>query len=199
MNTISNGNPIQELARQLVQKFDTNRDGQLTTQEFTGFLTTFLGSLGKDGAASATATAGSGAGVAQGYQVASAETGLLAGRGGGYAYGGFDFNQAAANRDVTKSAKYAFAEATRRAEEQGAGTMWHTKAGAEQFARQYVKPFLEQQGFSVHEIVGDKMRVSTRENPGGEWVDFVENVDGAHPRLAWQSDGAASTHFAPRG
>lgn len=194
MNTISTGNPLQELARQLVQKFDTDRDGQLTTQEFTSFLTNFLGTIGGDGKTAAAA----GAGLAQGYQVpAPASEGITAGRGGGYAYGGFDFSQPAANRDITKSAKYAFAEATRLAEEQGAGTMWHSKAGAEQFARQYVQPFLEQQGFTVHEIVGDKMRVSTRENPGGEWVDFVEGADGANPRLAWQSDGAGQTQFAP--
>lgn len=194
MNSISTGNPLQELARQLVQKFDTDRDGQLTTQEFTSFLTNFLGTLGGDGKTAAAA----GTGLAQGYQVpATASEGVTGGRGGGYAYGGFDFSQPAANRDITKSAKYAFAEATRLAEEQGAGTMWHTKAGAEQFARQYVQPFLESQGFAVHEIVGDKMRVSTRENPSGEWVDFVENVDGANPRLAWQSDGAGQTQFAP--
>lgn len=115
------------------------------------------------------------------------------GRGGGYAYTGFDFQQDAANRDVTKSAKYAFAEATRQAEAEGAGNIWHTKAGAQHFATQYVKPFLEAQGYQVLEIVGDKMRIVTREareagNTAGVWIDFVVNADGDNPALAWQEE-----------
>lgn len=119
------------------------------------------------------------------------------GRGGGYAYTGFDFQQDAANRDVTKSAKYAFAEATRQAEAEGAGNIWHTKAGAQHFATQYVKPFLEAQGYQVLEIIGDKMRIVTREareagNTAGVWIDFVVNADGDNPALAWQEEQARS-------
>ncbi|MEW6321018.1 MAG: EF-hand domain-containing protein [Acidobacteriota bacterium] len=45
MTPIESTNPLQQLARQLVQRFDTNGDGVLTTQEFTTFLTTFMGTL----------------------------------------------------------------------------------------------------------------------------------------------------------
>jgi hypothetical protein len=39
------GLPIDELAQSLVQRFDANQDGQLTTDEFTSFLSSFLNSL----------------------------------------------------------------------------------------------------------------------------------------------------------
>jgi len=110
-----------------------------------------------------------------------------------YTYTGFDFNQDAKNRDTGKSAKYAFAEATRQAAESGVGDIWKTKAGAQMFAEQYVKPKLEAAGFKVLEIVGDKMRVVTREdmeagNTAGSWIDFVVNADGDSPALAWQAE-----------
>jgi hypothetical protein len=118
------------------------------------------------------------------------------------AYTGFDFGQAESNRDVSRSAKYAFADATRDAMSNGAsGTMWHTKAGAQKYAEKYIKPRLEASGFRVLEIVGDKMRVVTREareagNEYGEWIDFVVGADGDTPMLAWQSESAQES-FGP--
>lgn len=110
-----------------------------------------------------------------------------------YAYTGFDFNQDAKNRDTGKSAKYAFAEATRQAAESGVGDIWKTKAGAQLFAEQYVKPYMEEHGFKVIKIEGDKIWVLTREdvengNTAGTEVDFVVNADGENPALAWQAN-----------
>lgn len=122
------------------------------------------------------------------------------GRGGtgsqSYSYTGFDFNQNAANRDTGKSAKYAFADATREAAESGvAASAWGTKAGAQEFAEKYLRPKLEAAGYKVLEIRGDKMKIVTREdveagNTGGTWVDFVVNADGSNPQLAWQPETA---------
>jgi len=120
----------------------------------------------------------------------------------GYAYGGFDFNQDAANRDTAKSAKYAFADATREAGEAGAGTMWHTKEGAARFAEQYLKPKLEAAGYQVLEIRGEKMRIVTREdreagNTEGSWVDWVIGADGPNPQLAWQVESGTGASGTP--
>lgn len=119
----------------------------------------------------------------------------------GYAYTGFDFNQAASNRDTGRSAKYAFAEATREAAAKGAGDIWKTKEGAERMAEQYIKPFMEARGFQILEIVGDKMRVLTREaaeagNTQGVWIDWVVNAGGDNPALAWQEE-ATREAFGP--
>ena len=46
MSTINTSNPMQQLAQQIVQRFDSNQDGQLTTDEFSSFLTSFMGTLG---------------------------------------------------------------------------------------------------------------------------------------------------------
>jgi hypothetical protein len=118
-----------------------------------------------------------------------------------YAYTGFDFNQAASNRDTGRSAKYAFAQATQEAAAAGAGDIWKTKAGAETVAEQYIKPFMEKAGFKILEIVGDKMRVLTREaaaagNNEGVWIDWVVNAGGANPALAWQEE-ASRANFGP--
>lgn len=115
----------------------------------------------------------------------------------GYAYTGFDFAQDAGNRDTGRSAKYAFAEATRQAAESGAGDIWKTKAGAQYFADTYIKPKLEAAGYQVLEIVGDKMRIVTREaaeagNTEGVWIDFVVNAGGDNPALAWQEEAQRS-------
>jgi hypothetical protein len=46
------------------------------------------------------------------------------------------------------------------------------------------------QGFKVHKVVGDKAFISTRENPGGEWIDFQGNSGGQGDQpLTWQSQG----------
>lgn len=116
----------------------------------------------------------------------------------GYNYTGFDFAQDAANRDIGKSAKYAFANATNKMGSAGVtADQWGTKAGAQEMAIKYIVPEMEANGFKVLEVVGDKMRIVTFEdyqkgNTKGTWVDFVVNADGAAtgltPQLAWQPE-----------
>lgn len=119
------------------------------------------------------------------------------GSGTGYAgwnYTGFDFNQDANNRLIGKSAKYTLAQATKEAAEAGVGDIWKTRSGAEYFATNYLKPRLEENGFEVLEIVGDKMRIRDYNDRAsghpGRWVDWVVNADGEEhgltPAIAWQ-------------
>ena len=42
INSVQSTNPLDQIARQLVDRFDANKDGQLTTEEFTSFLSNFL-------------------------------------------------------------------------------------------------------------------------------------------------------------
>lgn len=147
-----------------------------------------------------TTTTNTGTTGTAGTTTTTAPTFTTTGRGGAgsqnYAYAGFDFNQNASNRDTGKSAKYAFADATREAADAGvAPSTWATKEGAQQFAEQYIRPKLEALGYKVLEIRGDKMRIVTREDveagrTAGTWVDFVVNAGGANPQLAWQAETA---------
>lgn len=115
------------------------------------------------------------------------------GSGTGHAnvpYTGFDFTQDAANRLIGKSAKYTLADAVRRATESGVGDIWKTKAGAQYFAENYIKPFFEENGFEVLEIVGDKMFVRDHEDRAagrpGSWIDWVENAGADNAKVAFQ-------------
>jgi hypothetical protein len=88
---------------------------------------------------------------------------------------------------VAQSAKYTFAKLA-----QASGTMPRTKAEAEQWFNEHIKPGLEKEGFGVDWVQGDKALVRTRENPQGEVVDFVRGADSNDPNytaLAWQSEG----------
>lgn len=124
-------------------------------------------------------------------------TNMGSGRGGNYNYTGFDFNQDENNRLIGKSAKYTFADATRQAEEAGAGDVWKTKEGAQYFAERYIRPKLEAAGVEVLDIIGDKMFLRDHEDRAagrpGRWVDFVVDAGGADPKLAWQPDSYGTT------
>ena len=40
INSVQSTTPFDQIARQLVDRFDANKDGQLTTEEFTSFCRT---------------------------------------------------------------------------------------------------------------------------------------------------------------
>lgn len=122
-----------------------------------------------------------------GYDAGTGRTGM-AGRAtgaGGYAYGGFDFAQDPANRDIGKSAKYAFSQFAEQAAASGAPQP-RTKAEAEQWFVQYIAPGLRAAGYEIDWVKGDKARIRTRE--GWDEIDFLVNADGPNPTLAWQSE-----------
>ncbi|MFT3712998.1 MAG: hypothetical protein QM817_35545 [Archangium sp.] len=94
-----------------------------------------------------------------------------------------------------KSAKYTFAKLA-----QASGEMPRTKAEAELWFKQHIQGGLEQAGFAVGWVKGDKALICTRENPGGEVVDFMRGADSNDPSyqaLAWQPEGGSTA--APAG
>lgn len=121
--------------------------------------------------------------------------------GGAPTFTGFDATKLAADLKrvdgVAQSAKYTFAKLA-----QASGTMPRTKAEAEQWFNEHIKPGLEAEGFGVDWVKGDKALIRTRENPQGEVVDFVRGADSNDPNytaLAWQPEtpGGATTPSAP--
>lgn len=94
-------------------------------------------------------------------------------------YAGFDTQRA---QDPSKSAKDAFYAAT-----QKAPPMPQDKAGSEAWFNQYIKQALIDSGYQVDWVRGDKAYVRTRENPGGEVIDFNQGADSDASSVAWQS------------
>jgi hypothetical protein len=120
------------------------------------------------------------------YDANTGRTGYAgAGGGDGYSYSGFDFAQDAGNRDIGKSAKYAFSEFSKQAAMAGA-PMPRTKADAEAWFNQYIAPKMQAAGYAVNWVKGDKAQIQTRE--GLDTIDFVGGADGDNPTLTWQSE-----------
>lgn len=116
--------------------------------------------------------------------------------GGAPSFTGFDASKLGGELKrvdgVAQSAKYTFAKLA-----QASGTMPRTKAEAEQWFNEHIKPGLEKEGFGVDWVQGDKAMVRTRENPQGEVIDFVRGADSNDPNytaLAWQSEGPVGGH-----
>lgn len=121
---------------------------------------------------------------------------------GSVQYGGYDFAQDPANRDPSKSAKYALAAIVEDAISRGA-TMPTDHAGAAAFANQYLVPGFQRYGYNISGIDRDRFTIDTRENDG-EIIDWLVNAGGENPHVGWQSNvnssaGANSGLTAPVG
>jgi hypothetical protein len=101
-------------------------------------------------------------------------------------YTGYDFNQPAANRDSSKSAKYALAEIVEAALRNG-GRMPTTHDEAQAFAQQYLVPGFQGMGYNIRDVNRDTFRIDTRENDN-ELIDWLVNAGGENPEIGWQSD-----------
>jgi len=90
-----------------------------------------------------------------------------------------------------KSAKYTFAKLA-----QASGSTPQSKAEAERWFNESIRPGMEAAGFKVGWVKGDKALISTREHPEGEVIDFVRGAGSGDPNytaLAWQpEDGAGA-------
>jgi hypothetical protein len=126
---------------------------------------------------------------AQRYADYDASTGRVGASGdgtGGYASRGFDFGQDAGNRDIGKSAKYAFAHLAKQASAAGVPQP-RTKPEAEAWFTQHIAPGLGQLGYQVEWVKGDKARIHTRE--GVDEIDYLGNAGGeGEIPLTWQSE-----------
>lgn len=166
MSTVNSTQSVQELARTLMQNFDSNKDGQVSTQEFGTFLTQLLSGINNTG----TAYKGS----ALGTSAATNPTPTIT--GSSVKFEGFDF---AAVKDPAKSAKYAFAAAAKKA-----GNMPTSKADAEQWFNSSIKPEMERLGHRIDWVKGDKFQFSNWQ--GTFTVDYVRGAGSGNPALAWQ-------------
>ncbi len=130
MSSIPSGTTVQDLARSLMQTFDVNRDNQLTSDEFSTFLSKLL----------------------TGVQSAAANGAAPALGSGGVRLEGFDLGRP---QQVDRSAKDAFAMLAQRA-----GSMPRSKTEAEQWFNTNIRGEMERLGHRVNWVKGDKFQFS---------------------------------------
>lgn len=129
-----------------------------------------------------------------GYDASTGRSGFAGDSTGGYASHGFDFGQDPGNRDVGKSAKYAFAQLSKEASLRGE-PMPTTKAEAEAWFNKNIAPGFNALGYTVSNVTGDKAVVKTRE--GTYTLDFLSNAGGDNPALWWGVDDGSGGMSAP--
>ena len=164
MNPIQPGTSIQEMARSLMRTVDSNGNGELSTEEFTNFLSKLMSGV----------QTGMGASP---YAVPTATANPTAtATGASLKFEGFDFNKGA---DPAKSAKYAFAAAA-----QKAGSMPTSKADAETWFNSSIKGEMEKLGHKIDWVKGDRFQFTNWQ--GTFVVDYVRGAASSNPALAWQ-------------
>jgi hypothetical protein len=162
MSSIQSNNAVQNLARTLMTSLDGDKNGQLSSDEFTSFLSKLLSGVQTNNlaaAAAATPTAGTTAGTTSAIK-----------------FEGFDFAKGA---NPAKSAKYAFAAAA-----QKSGTMPTSKADAEAWFNSQIKPEMEALGHKIDWVKGDRFQFTNWQ--GTFVVDYVRGAASSNPALAWQ-------------
>lgn len=162
MNPIQPGASIQEMARSLMRTVDSNGNGELSTEEFTNFLSKLMSGV----------QTGMGASP---YAVPTATANPTA-SGASLKFEGFDFNKGA---DPAKSAKYAFAAAA-----QKSGSMPTSKAEAESWFNSNIKGEMEKLGHKIDWVKGDRFQFTNWQ--GTFVVDYVRGAASSNPALAWQ-------------
>jgi hypothetical protein len=157
MNTIQSGASVQDLARTLMTSLDGDKNGQLSSEEFTSFLSKLLSGVQTAGATTPIATA-------------------TAGTTSNLKFEGFDFTK---NADPAKSAKYAFASIA-----QKAGSMPTSKSDAETWFNSNIKGEMERLGHKIDWVKGDRFQFTNWQ--GTFVVDYVRGAASTNPALAWQ-------------
>jgi hypothetical protein len=165
------GASVNDLAKTLMQTYDTNSDGQLASDEFG----TFLGKL-LSGMQSTTAAAAGSFPITSVTNTMAFKLGAVS--SGSVKFEGFNFDS---TNNLRESAKYAFAAAA-----QKSGTMPTTKAEAESWFNTNIKSEMESLGHRINWVKGDKFQVTS---PQGTFVvDFVRGADGSDPAIVWQPE-----------
>jgi hypothetical protein len=154
------GQGVGAMAQQLMQVFDRNRDGQLTSTEFTAVLGDLLkhrsiSSTSIDAAAANPGAAGS----------TSRRTDQLAG-----------FNPA--KFDTSQSIKYRFARAAMQFDVSSV----KDKAGAEALLNQ-MRPAMQREGLEVLDVSKDKIQVMYEGQP--LWVDVIQGASSGAALFQW--------------
>ena len=154
MNSIPS---VDALAKALVTKLDGNKDNQVSTEEFTTFLTKLLS--GVQNATAPTPAAGAAATSASAVR-----------------FEGFDFAKAG---DPATSAKYAFASIAQRV-----GTMPANAPDAERWFNTSIKGEMEKLGHKIDWVKGERFQFSNWQ--GTFVVDYLRGASASNPALAWQ-------------
>jgi hypothetical protein len=158
INSVQSPTPFDQIARSLVDRFDANKDGQLTTEEFTSFLSNFLTSA--TGFAAATLP---GNGLKLGTVRPSLE--------------GFDGGKLADTGHLT--AKYKFARVAQQYSLEDVSTK-----DAAQSLLNTMKSDLTAAGLDVLEVSKDKIKI--KDDAGQEaWIDVIRAA-GSGRAAAWQ-------------
>jgi hypothetical protein len=151
------GQGVGAMAQQLMQVFDRNKDGQLTTTEFTSVLGELLSSRSIAAPAAATTTAATGA--------TPRRTDQLTG-----------FNPA--KFEASQSIKYKFARAAMQFDVSGV----KDKSRAEALLQQ-MKPAMQREGLDVLDISKDKIQVVYEGQP--LWIDVIQGSTSGSPLFQW--------------
>jgi hypothetical protein len=159
ISSVSSTNPLDQLAQSLVSRFDANKDGQLTTDEFASFLTNFLSSV-SSGNASALGVGTTAA--------ASAPKARLE---------GFD---AAKLADLShKSIKYQFGRVAQNYSLAGVTD----KASAEAVLNSMTSDLLAA-GVNVLQVKGDSIQI--KDDAGQDaWIDVIHGANSGNPAWQW--------------
>ena len=167
INPLQSTSTLNELASALVSRFDLNKDGQLTTEEFSQFLSTMLGSTGLSTSAKAALdTAGATGGASTAFHGTIRPT--MAG-----------FNAAKLADESHTTMKYKFGRVAQRYSLESV----HDKASAQDLLTS-MKPDFDAAGLNVVDIKGDSIKV--KDNAGQEsWIDVVYSANGRSPAWQW--------------
>jgi hypothetical protein len=162
---MSSVNPINAtganaIADQLLKAFDANKDGQLSTAEFTTVLSSML-----NGARAAAPAAAAALDAAPG---AMRDTAKLA---------GFNLSKLA----TSESPKYKFARAALDFDLGSVGS----KVDAEALLNQ-MRPAFAREGLDVEEIKGDRIRITHEGQP--VWVDVIRSASVGATAFQWLTD-----------
>jgi len=159
---VTSGNLLEQFARTLMTSLDGNRDGQLSTTEFTSFLTSVMGGAG-------------GAGVAGVAGDAGPRLNSLLKNGPPPLMAGFDPASVANPTTV----KYKFAQVA----QEYSLTSVRDMASAETLLRA-MTPELEAAGITVLGVSRDKIQVLDDRGQTA-WVDVIRGAGDYDPAFQW--------------
>lgn len=161
MSSIPSTDPIQSFATALAQRLDTNRDGRLSIDEFTSFLSRLLGGGALNSAATSPSTTPARTRTEQRFE-------------------GFNFER---EQNIQKSAKDAFLHLAR-----ASGEMPSSKEEAEVWFNTHIRPEMDRLGHQIEWVRGDTFKFSNWQ--GTFVVDFVRGANIGGEALTWQAESA---------
>lgn len=163
---IQGADPFKELAASLMRTVDTNRDGSLSSEEFSSFLSRMLGGVGSTTTALAAPSMAAGRSSSAGGSPISANK-----------LEGFDGRKLADPNHLT--VKYKFA---RVAQYHDVGSV-RGKADAQALLTN-MRPELEAAGITVLDVQKDKIQVLD-DHGQAAWIDVIRGAESGAPGWHW--------------